>query len=233
MIAGFGILGATLLVGGALGIAESLRAYRPIVRPKPRYDASQGFRARVKIHNKGRVAAKKCAVRVVSVREIRPGGVHRRSDIPTIRLHWQDTGGDLLDIVADDDPGIEVVCADFPHPVARLGPHKIWEGGITLITLRVTGENIRAVQRTFFFSCHHRRYHAGWRWEEWRTPWYARTRLPPLPSLASPLASEKASTTVHPETGHPTGFPVGISIPTTSAGNARSRTSTRVYWSAT
>ena len=91
----FGILGATLLVGGALGIAESLRAYRPIVRPKPRYDASQGFRARVKIHNKGRVAAKKCAVRVVSVREIRPGGVHRRSDIPTIRLHWQDTGGDL------------------------------------------------------------------------------------------------------------------------------------------
>ena len=36
--------------------------------------------------------------------------------------------------------------------------------------------------------------------EEWRTPWYARTRLPPLPSLASPLASEKASTTVHPET---------------------------------
>ena len=140
--------------------------------PKPRYDASQGFRARVKIHNKGRVAAKKCAVRVVSVREIRPGGVHRRSDIPTIRLHWQDTGGDLLDIVADDDPGIEVVCADFPHPVARLGPHKIWEGGITLITLRVTGENIRAVQRTFFFSCHHRRYHAGWRWEEWRTPWY-------------------------------------------------------------
>ena len=200
VIAGFGILGATLLVGGALGIAESRRAYRPIVRPKPRYDASQGFRARVKIHNKGRVAAKKCAVRVVSVREIRPGGVHRRSDIPTIRLHWQDTGGDLLDIVADDDPGIEVVCADFPHPVARLGPHKIWEGGITLITLRVTGENIRAVQRTFFFSCHHRRYHAGWRWEEWRTPWYARTRLPPLPSLASPLASEKASTTVHPET---------------------------------
>ena len=93
-----------------------------------------------------------------------------------------------------------MVCADFPHPVARLGPHKIWEGGITLITLRVTGENIRAVQRTFFFSCHHRRYHAGWRWEEWRTPWYARTRLPPLPSLASPLASEKASTTVHPET---------------------------------
>ena len=106
VIAGFGILGATLLVGGALGIAESLSAYRPIVRPKPRYDASQGFRARVKIHNKGRVAAKKCAVRVVSVREIRPGGVHRRSDIPTIRLHWQDTGGDLLDIVADDDPGI-------------------------------------------------------------------------------------------------------------------------------
>ena len=129
MIAGFGILGATLLVGGALGIAESFRAYRPIVRPKPRYDASQGFRARVKIHNKGRVAAKKCAVRVVSVREIRPGGVHRRSDIPTIRLHWQDTGGDLLDIVADDDPGIEVVCADFPHPVARLGPQQNLGGG--------------------------------------------------------------------------------------------------------
>lgn len=192
---GVGAAGASVTLGaaplaagglaacGVIGAAEALRAYRPIIRPEPVFEDKNKRRAIIKIHNRGRVVARACSVRIVSVEEVRPKGIKRRMDIGSNRLSWCDINGAAMDVGVGDDPEVEVITATFPNPVARMCDRRIWERGQTLVTLRITGENFRAVERTYLFRCLHRRYEAPWEWDEWRQGWLTRKRYPPLPTV--------------------------------------------------